>query len=606
MDAFFKNVLSVGLALVFLLSTVSAGGFFYSFAAGNAFFSACGGAGCLVPLLPFSGVIYSGYVQNHRFGYLYSNTLAKEILVDYSLASVLYPKYSIYGELVDGFYPAFYNYNYFFPPIASHAKIYPLAEVRNSQAKADEAKRQSEALTNIKNSLNTESTLRTVQKTITVTPAAGGSAAVPSNQGWQQVTPTESFLEFAESRPNTLNFPASLAEINCGNVLGFVGTGIDTMANQSVTKSLYVTNNAGEDFFIDAVTVKENDSGFNAFGNVLDAKILGGDRGRVSVTVDAFGAENDSTESISVKAIGHFEGGKQCSVEQDFLVFVKGSGQTANLAPSFGFVFPIRIGTEGSAGFAEISLDNKSGSDLLVKISSSENAIVYPSVVVVPSHGIVSRTVSVNGAVDGELVYYSIFSGSRLLEEKYSKVFMKKNTPTPAIPPIDLQEGGLVFSSYSSRVMFLNGKADIEVALANTSHSAKQAVVKISNPKKGFAFTPLVLNIGAGETKYFNFFVSDNGVNESPVNALLTVEFDGKTVARNVVFEKEFPMQQAGQIAPVQSGGFASSAFALLAGNATAIGIAFAAFAAIAVLVLSIGFAAQSRGTEAWVTSKPN
>ena len=46
------------------------------------------------------------------------------------------------------------------------------------------------------------------------------------------------------------------------------------------------------------------------------------------------------------------------------------------------------------------------------------------------------------------------------------------------------------------------------------------------------------------------------------------------------------------------------SAFALLAGNATAIGIAFAAFAAIALLVLFIGFAAQNRRTETWVSGK--
>ena len=124
MNAFFKNALSVGLALVFLLGAANASGFFYSFAANNAFLSVCRGAGCLVPLLPYSGVIYSGYVQNHRLNYLYS-----------------YPKYNIYGELVDGFYSAknFYNYNYTYPYFSAPAKIYPPADVRNSQAKADEA-----------------------------------------------------------------------------------------------------------------------------------------------------------------------------------------------------------------------------------------------------------------------------------------------------------------------------------------------------------------------------------------------------------------------------------------------------------------------------------
>ena len=230
MNAFFKNALSVGLALVFLLGAANASGFFYSFAANNAFLSVCRGAGCLVPLLPYSGVIYSGYVQNHRLNYLYS-----------------YPKYNIYGELVDGFYSAknFYNYNYTYPYFSAPAKIYPPADVRNSQAKADEAKRQSEALTNIKNSSNTGSTLRAAQKTMTATAVAspaGVTAAVPSSQGWQQATPTESFLEFAESKPNTLNFPASATEIKCENVLGFVGAGIDAKANQSVTKSQYIAN----------------------------------------------------------------------------------------------------------------------------------------------------------------------------------------------------------------------------------------------------------------------------------------------------------------------------------------------------------------------------
>jgi len=515
------------------------------------------------------------------------------------------PIYDIYGDIVSyrtpslayGQYFSFYNvypYINFFPQ-----SISPPTSIRNIQAMKDTQKRESEFIINENKNISSGSTSRIVSKNTT------SATVIPPNQGWQQTTPKESFLDSSNSSataPNTLFFSLDETEISC-NTLGFEYDVIDVKSNESVTEHLYVKNSAGEDFFIDSVSVFENEEEFNAFGNIKDRKILENDRARVSVTVDAFEVKQDVVESIEVRVRGHFESGKSCSFERNFLVGVKGSGEETISTSSYDFSAPVQVEFEDS-GFVMISLDNPTGQEIKITITTGDDAIVYPNTLTVPKNIFLQRVLAVNQATPNEFIYYTISSKGKMLEQKYTKIVFPVSEQVP-VDPVFGEEGTILISSYSSKVMFVNGRADIPIVLQNTTNSVKEVVVGLSNPPQGFVFNPVVLAIGPDETKSFNLEILDNGIEDFPFNSILTVNFDGQTINREIVFEKtEVTIAEQEQELD-QSGvaGFISTGFLALQENALMLGLVFL-IVIILIVIISFLIKDQKSNTEVWVSEK--
>ena len=516
------------------------------------------------------------------------------------------PVYDIYGDIVNYRTPSlgFAQYNSFYSvyPYLSFftQNISPPTSIRNVQAIEDAQKRESEFLINENKNISSRSTSRTFAINNTST------TVVPPNQGWQQITPAESFISSnntSTTGSNTLFFSLDETEISC-NTLSFVYDVIDVESNKSVTEQLYIKNSAGEDFFIDSVTVFENEEEFNAFGNVLDRKINENDLARVSVTVDAFEVIEDVVESIEVRVRGHFESGKSCSFEREFLVGVKGIGVPIVTSSSYDFSAPSQVEFVDS-GFVTILLDNLTDQDIKITITSGDDAIVYPNVITVPKNTLLERVLSVNQASQNEFIYYTISSKGIMLEQRYTKIVFPVEDEEDDADIVLVEDGTVLITSYSSKVMFFKGKTDISIVLQNTTNNTKEVVVGFSNPPQGFVFNPVVIAIGPDETRSFNLEILDNGISEFPFNAILTVKFDNQTINREIVFEKtEVAIADEAQSVD-ESGfpGFISTGFLALQENALTIGLVFL-IAIILIVIISVLAQGQNSNSEVWVSEK--
>lgn len=584
MNHFLKIFLALALAAVFLSVPASASkSFYFDVTTPNGSIGACRGAGCLVPLAPYTSEILSWNFVHNRIDYLYDGV-----------------KIDIYGDRVYD-YPSFYYYplyyrsyrNYFY---SAPQEIFPPASVRNTQAASEQEKRNSDFTIQVnKNTARTKGTQSsTVQNSVL------------------SFSPEESLIENTSTAQasvgsNTIVFEPEELEINCADI-GFEFDSLDIESGQSTSKELRLKNTTSEDFFVESVSVEENAPEFGASASVLDGVIPENYSGRVKVNLNGFNFEDDAVRTAIVNARGHFESGKECIVSKEFSVGFHGTGREITTSASYEFNAPAVIENNGT-GFSDVSLDNHSNEEIRVTITSSKNATVNPATIKVPAKSSIERVFSINGAQDGELIYYNISTNFRTLEERYSKIVFPKEPVEPVFVEPTGDNGSVVLLGFSSGVMFVNGKADVPFVLENTSFEEKEVRVKLSNPPKGFSFNEVVLIVPALQQVSFNIEVDDRGIEEFPAKAIISFEWNGKTINREVVFEKKESEIVIGlQNQPVENSGngFFSTGLFALGANAVVFGMVLVFLAVVLFLVLKALQSDSNPHNETWVSSKVN
>ncbi|GEM_PF-2607082 len=357
-----------------------------------------------------------------------------------------------------------------------------------------------------------------------------------------------------------------------------------------------IKNNAHEDFFIDLVSVEKNNL-FSATGKIVDNKIFAFDSGRVGATVTGGVFEEQKTAQESIFVTGHFENGERCFLEHEFYFMVKPVEKAPEVLPEL--MVEKEIDATG-AGFIYLNVKNPNSKIASIKAEPSV-ALLNRTFIEVKPFTNERLAVSVNFAKDGEIVYFNLFSGAKLVSQKYAKLdFPKEEEPVPPIIPPFMEEKNVQISSYSATVSLIDGMADAWVVLDNKSDSEKTVFVGLKNLPEGVQSQTVQVTLAPHQKRQIVLPVNGNTV--LPVfNAILSVEGDS-LLNRQIVFENKTPLTQVQVPVDTQDGigGIAATAFALLSENV--LGIIFALVIILLILLIFWNAGDSPQAKQAWVS----
>lgn len=384
----------------------------------------------------------------------------------------------------------------------------------------------------------------------------------------------------------------AFAQSSCG-LVNFTDDSFTLNSSETKNINFTVKNFGTQDFFIDELAV-ENNPFF--FSEKISGKIFEGTTSLMTVKVVASAVEQTEFILANASIIGHFEDGQRCFVEKEFYFQINPAQKPPEGPLNIAVSAWNEVDATGS-GFVFLQAINDSPKAIEIVIESRGARLGVDSVWV-EAFSFKRQAITINGADDNELVFFKVYSGGKLLFEKFTQVKYPAKEEDGGITFEEKDPSAPVFiSSYSQKVEFVNDKTEAWVVLENKSSVPVEVFVELRNLPQGVTSIPVSGIVLPGQKKQFGVQVSGKS-SEEFFSAIISVNGNEFSLNRLVLFEQKTEAPVVGQAEPGTN--FGSAAFLFLSQNSLGLLVLI-----VALVVLALAFSEKSKDSlQVWVAQK--
>lgn len=252
-----------------------------------------------------------------------------------------------------------------------------------------------------------------------------------SQQEWVEVEPTATLQSNSTNTPTdtgtTYYGETQIRETNCtGLNLGEENIAVDS--GEQKTAYFNLRNYGSEDFQIDSIEAKENNTAFGVEAYRDNTNVYSGQTTTVKVRVFGSEVSEDVSGTAYIIVNGHYNTGLSCTITSDTF-HIRVNGKAVDRTDRIVINNPSKVEFEGNSGFVEFEVDNPSNQRITVNVYSN-NALVSPQKFTINPETLSERTLAVNG-VDGEATIYFDVEENQIFLKKFTMVYETALEPTP-------------------------------------------------------------------------------------------------------------------------------------------------------------------------------